>query len=306
MGLVRHDGLHYGARLEAHSRCFPQSPNAAREHSVTMSHEIVDFEKDVLQRSQQVPVVVDFWAAWCGPCRVIGPVVERLAGEANGRWELAKVDTEAHPAIAKRYGIMSIPNVKLFVNGEVVDEFVGAIPETEIRRWLDAAIPSPHAAAVAAARELLAGGALAEAETALRRVLAAEPRNADACLALAEALLRTDPAAVEGTLLGVEGEAAVAERAAALIALARLAAAADRPGELPESPAKEPLLKAGAAIRAGDYAAALEALIESVRRDRRYLDGAAREAGRSIFLLLGIHHPISERFHRAFSSVVLA
>jgi len=108
-----------------------------------MSHEIVDFDKDILQRSHQVPVVVDFWAAWCGPCRVLGPVIERLAGEAAGRWELAKVDTEAHPEIAERYGIVSIPNVKLFVNGEVADEFVGAIPEAEIRRWLEAAVPSP-------------------------------------------------------------------------------------------------------------------------------------------------------------------
>jgi len=271
-----------------------------------MSHEIVDFETDVLQRSHRVPVLVDFWAAWCGPCRVLGPIIERLAGEAKGRWELAKVDTEAHPAIAERYGIASIPNVKLFVNGEVVDEFIGAIPEPEIRRWLEAAIPSPHAAAVAAARELLARGAFAEAATALRRVLAAEPQSAEARLALAETLLRTDPAAVEETLHAFGDGMAALERAAALLALARVATLAERSAELPESPAKALFLESGAAIRAGDYAAALEALIDVLRHDRRYAGGAAREAGRSIFVLLGIHHPISERYHRAFSSVLLA
>jgi len=271
-----------------------------------MSHEITDFDKDVLQRSHQVPVVVDFWAEWCGPCRVLGPIIERLAGHASGRWELAKVDTEAHPGISERYGITGIPNVKLFVNGEVIDEFVGLIPEAAIRRWLEGAIPSPRAAEVAAARALLERGALAEAAESLRRVLAAEPRNTEARLTLAETLLRTDPPAVEEALRGLGDGLESEERAEALIALARVAIAAENPGALAESPAKAPFIEAGRAIRAGDYAAALEALIESLRRDRRYAGGAARDAGRSIFVLLGIHHPISERFHRAFSSVVLA
>jgi putative thioredoxin len=269
-----------------------------------MPHDVTDFEQQVLQRSHQIPVVVDFWAAWCGPCRVLGPIIERLAGEANGRWELAKVDTEAHTAVAQRYDIFSIPNVKLFVNGEVADEFVGLMPEAEIRRWLESAIPSPHAGAISAARALLESGAIAEAKAALHRVLADEPQNAEARLALAETLLRTDPGAVEAALGGIADDRA--EHAEALIALARVAAAAERPQELPESPAKEPFLAAGAALRSGDYAAALEALIESLRRDRRYVGGAARDAGRSIFVRLGVHHPISERFHRAFSSAVLA
>ena len=271
-----------------------------------MSNEITDFEKDVIERSHRIPVVADFWAEWCGPCRVLGPIIERLAGEANGRWALAKVDTEAHSGIAERYGITGIPNVKLFVKGKVADEFVGLIPEAQIRRWLEDAIPSPHAAVVAAARELLERGSFTEAAEALRRVLAAEPQNAEARLALAEALLRTDPGAVESTLRGVGDDLESDERAEALIALARVAAATERPGDLAESPSKEPFLEGGRAIRAGDYSAALEALIESLRRDRRYAGGAAREAGRAVFVLLGIHHPVSERFHRAFSSVVLA
>jgi putative thioredoxin len=271
-----------------------------------MAHEVTDFEKEVLQRSHRVPVVVDFWAEWCGPCRVLGPIIERLAGEAAGRWELAKLDTEAHPAIAEHYAIYSIPNVKLFVKGEVVDEFVGAMPEGQIRRWLDGAIPSANAAEVAAARGQLERGAFAEAAASLRRVLAAEPRNAEARLLLAETLLRTTPAEVENTLRDLADDSGVYERAEALTALAHAAVAAERPDELPASPAKEPYLRGGAAIRAGDYAAALESLIDSLRRDRHYAGDAARQAGRAIFLLLGIDHPISERFHRAFSSAVLA
>ncbi|HEY2954873.1 MAG TPA: tetratricopeptide repeat protein [Candidatus Eisenbacteria bacterium] len=271
-----------------------------------MSHEVTDFERDVIERSRSIPVLVDFWAEWCGPCRVLGPIIERVAGDADGRWELAKVDTEAHPGITERFGIYGIPAVKLFVNGEVVDEFVGLMPEDEIRRWLESALPSPQDAAVAAARELLGRGSYAQAIEALRGVLAAEPHNAEARLALAEALLRVNPAEVEATLRDVGDDPGSADRAEALIALARLATTAERPGDLPDTAAKEPLLAGARAIRSGDYGAALEALIESLRRDRRYAGGAAQDAGRAIFVVLGIHHPISELYHRAFSSAVLA
>lgn len=100
------------------------------------------FEVDVLQRSESIPVVVDFWAAWCGPCRVLGPIIESLAADANGRWELVKVDTEAHPELMQRYRIQGIPAVKMFFKGEVIAEFTGALPAPQIQAWLDEHIPS--------------------------------------------------------------------------------------------------------------------------------------------------------------------
>lgn len=103
----------------------------------------INFKEKVLDRSFEIPVVVDFWAAWCNPCRVLGPVITEMSEEANGAWELVKVDTEANQEIAKEYNIYSIPNVKMFYQGEAIAEFSGALPKHQINSWLNEHLPNP-------------------------------------------------------------------------------------------------------------------------------------------------------------------
>jgi putative thioredoxin len=168
------------------------------------------FQADVLERSLQVPVVVDLWAEWCGPCKQLSPVLERLAGAGNGAWILAKVDVDANPRIAQAFGAQSIPMVVAVAGGQPVDAFTGALPEPQVKQWISAlldalrermpAIAQAEAGAAAngapaeepedprftAAEEALERGDYAAAEAAYEQILAAEPANEQANAALAQ------------------------------------------------------------------------------------------------------------------------
>lgn len=269
-----------------------------------MGHDITDFDTEVLQRSHEVPVLADFWAPWCGPCRTLGPILEKIAAAANGRWVFAKVNVDEHKEVASEQEISGIPDVRLFHKGLVLGSFSGVRSERDIHKFLEHHLPSPRAAEVSEARLWMEEQRFTDAAQKLEALLQAEPRNDAARMALAECYMSLDPTKVMGLVLSVGVESPFADKASALRTLARFAALTDNAGTLAESAVKPRYLQAAAALRRGDYAAALEGFIDVLSRKREYDGGGPKMACQAIFLLLGIRHPLAEKFHRAFSSAL--
>jgi len=263
-----------------------------------------DFQRDVIERSHSVPVLVDFWAEWCGPCKILGPTLEKLARAAEGRWLLAKIDTEKHRNISTQYNIRNIPNVKLFIDGQVSDEFVGALPEPAVVDWLSKAVPSKHREQVDSARRLLGDHRPSDARELLEVVVAAEPTNEVATVLLAQTFLDSEPTRAVEMLEGIGRGSDRHEEAEAIRTLASLCGRLDPGGPLPEGLVKGLYERAIEKARLRDYGAALDAFIEVVLKDRGYDDDGARKACIAIFKLLGEDDSITRQHRPAFGNAL--
>jgi putative thioredoxin len=266
-----------------------------------MSHDLHDFAVDVLERSRRTPVLVDFWAAWCGPCKMLGPVVEKLAAEAAGRWVLVKIDTDAHQDIAARFGIRGIPNLKLFHQGEVIAELAGALPEPQLRAWLQQHLPTPKREAMANARQLLQAARANEAAAVLAPLHQADPTDAELTVLLARATVFATPAEALRLVEPIPAASPWIDQARAVQALANAflhlppASATDLAGQY-----RAALL----ALQRQEFHAAAGGLVDVLLEKPTFDDDRARQACRALFQHLGPRHAITEEFHRRYSMAV--
>jgi putative thioredoxin len=264
-----------------------------------------DFEREVLLRSHEVPVVVDFWATWCMPCKVLGPMLERMAIEAGGLFRLAKVDVDQNPNLALRFGVRGIPAVKGFRNGQVTAEFVGAQPEPVVRRFVQGLAPSEQDQAIERARGFLATRHWAEAEAGFRQVLDREEASGPATLGLAQSLLMQGKGGEALELLRSfppSNEIVEAER---LRPLAELLAEVEGDGPRQNGdPLQASLHQAGRLIIRGNLPAAMDGLIDILRQDKHYRGGLPKNLLLALFALLGDDDPLTRQYRDELASVL--
>lgn len=264
-------------------------------HIVTLN--AANFESIVIDGSFDRPVLVDFWADWCAPCRMLMPILAKLAEEYRGRFILAKLNTEEERGLAAQFGIRSLPTVQLFKDGRPVDQFMGALPESQIRDFLDRHLPRASDGLLVQAQGRLAAGDLDGAESLIKRARAEDPDNprvalAEIQLAAAQGRTQEAQAALERLPLELANDPEVVTLRGQLRFSAALAAAPDAStlerrlaADPKDSEARYQL--AAHRVLAGDYESALELLLELLRRDRAYGEDAGRKGMVAVFDLLG-------------------
>ena len=232
-----------------------------RTHMDSMDITTATFEHEVLEASKTLPVVADFWASWCGPCRTLGPIIEKVAADYAGRVKLVKIDSDANPELSAAFGIRSIPTVIAFKDARPASQFLGALPEGQVREFFEKLLPSASAEALARAEAAFDSGDVDAAEEALSAV-APDPELDARAAALKRGIAYARSAA------GGAGEAELAAKLAA-------------------NPADHESRLALASVYAGQrrYREAMDALLEILRRDKDWRDGVAR---RELVAILGL------------------
>ncbi len=252
------------------------------------------FQQQVIDKSREMPVLVDFWAPWCGPCRVLGPVIEGLAEEHKDRWALVKVNTEEAPDLAERYAIRSIPNVKLFHQGEVIGEFSGALGKVAIERWLEEHLPDERKDKL----EQLIQDLEADKTGAVAALAAFVEQNEDvveARLVLAQYLVWTQPANARELVASIRMGHPHFDQAEDVRTIAELLEV-----EANGATAGSKLAEAKAALKAEDLEKGIQLIIDAVATDKTYQKDLPRRAAIALFRLIGDQHPLTKSYRWRF------
>ncbi len=264
-----------------------------------------DFEYEVLSYSQNIPVVVDFWATWCQPCKRLGPMLEQLAQEAQGSFRLARVDVDANPNLALRYGVRSIPTVKAISQGQVVGEFAGLQPEARVREFLaKLAPPSEASLALEKADSLLAEHEWAEAEALYRELEEQTQNQPGVLLGLVKALLAQGKSGEALFILNYFPASREYNTAQIMRPLAEVMVRREK-NELPFETDLDAMFNNAIRLAGrGNHLAALDGLLEILRQDKRYRGDRARLAFLGILELLGAEDPDARQYRNELTMVL--
>jgi len=277
------------------------------EHALDVG--LADFAQHVIEESKHRPVVVDFWAPWCGPCKSLKPILEKLAVEYGGKFLLAKINSDDNQELAARYGVRGIPSVKAFIDGEPVDEFSGALPEGEVRAFLDRLIPSPADELRQQAAAARVAGDISGALKLLAEASKIDPGHVGVRLDAAEIMLDLNEADEARRLIGSVPDDADPRVPALKARLQFMGAAGEDEAVLTarvaanENDLEARLKLANLLVAAGQYEAGMDQLLEIVRRDRGFEDDIGRKTLLSVFNLLGGGERVS-RYRRLLASAL--
>jgi putative thioredoxin len=272
------------------------------------------FERDVIEASMEVPVLVDFWAPWCGPCKQLGPLLERLEREYGGRFKLVNVNSDTNPELVSSFNLQSVPYSVAFVDGNAVAQFSGAQPEAFVRAFLDRLIPDPSRIEHRAAREALAQGQAEVAESYLKNAIALDPSNDAARLDMAAILL--DRGDVERARTHFEALGSNARQQSTWSAVSARLGAAELAQALPPAETLARRVRVNPAdldarmelaelhIARRDFAPALEQLLEIVARDRNYREDSARLKMLAVFEMAGDEPDLVTEYRGRLSSLL--
>jgi putative thioredoxin len=264
-----------------------------------------DFEYQVLAYSQQVPVVVDFWAEWCAPCKMLGPVLEKLAKEGQGAFRLARLNVDDNPNLALRYAVHSIPAVKAFRESKMVAEFAGVQPEPRLREFLRSIAPSPSDLELEKGVSLLDSQQSPEAEKAFRQVLQTTPESTAALLGLVKSLLLQGKVQESHNILVKFPPSREYNSAQTLLLLSRALMNLEKgitfDTEEPLDPAFFNTLRL---VKRGNLEAAMDGLLDILREDKNYRDGEAKRAIVAILELLGESNPVARQYRSELASIL--
>jgi putative thioredoxin len=266
-------------------------------------YEVKNFEQQVIDDSHYMPVMVDFWASWCGPCIMLEPIIIQLAEENKNRVKFVKVNTDDNPELANRYNIMSIPAIRIFNNGEVVAAFNGLMYKPDFEKWLDQNLPDSNRTELINIKKRIEEGYTDAVRNELKTLVEKAPQMLEAKVLLATFFILDDPQYAAQLVSDVQNGSPFFATADSIRNLVHLQSISQNPGSLENGDGKAEIIAASAFIRNKELAPALESLLTVVTRNRNYHNGIADKALVSLFSILGNNHPLTKEYQERYDLI---